>query len=217
MDIVFCAGFSCAVVSALGVLWSIADGLPRRRLLPPLAAPAGRSSSLRCGRSTWTCGCAGGGMAAIEESLSLPRRACYVARGRRAIWCRRPGTGAGRAAVPCSGLVASAAAILGQRVAGVVDQVAGVIAAARPGDGHGCLPAVFGGRARGAVRTGMSHVPGTLLSGQACPVSGRGEGHGLAAGRQIVLRTAPDQGCQPILGPGPPLGSGVVQGRGSRW
>jgi hypothetical protein len=36
------------------VLWSIAGGLPRRRLLPPLAAPPGRSSSLRCGRSTWT-------------------------------------------------------------------------------------------------------------------------------------------------------------------
>jgi hypothetical protein len=40
-----------------------------------LAAPPGRSSSLRCGRSTWTCGVAGGRVAAIEEwpALSRPR------------------------------------------------------------------------------------------------------------------------------------------------
>jgi hypothetical protein len=40
-----------------------------------LAAPPGRSSSLRCGRSTWTCGCAGGRVAvqvgAPEENLEL--------------------------------------------------------------------------------------------------------------------------------------------------
>src|SRR5215470_18911487 len=44
---------------------------------------------------------------------------------------------------------------------------------------------------------------GTLLLGQAGP-GPAGEEAGLAAGRQIVLRTAPDQGCQPIIGPGPP-------------
>jgi hypothetical protein len=37
-----------------------------------LAAPPGRSSSLRCGRSTWTCGFAVGGMAAIEEGQPCP-------------------------------------------------------------------------------------------------------------------------------------------------
>lgn len=37
-----------------------------------LAAPPGRSSSLRCGRSTWTCGFADGGMAAIEERPAVP-------------------------------------------------------------------------------------------------------------------------------------------------
>src|SRR5215472_18314742 len=41
----------------------------------------------------------------------------------------------------------------------------------------------------GAVRTGMSHVPGTLLSRQARPRSGRVKGHGLAAGRQIARKT----------------------------
>src|SRR6202035_1091295 len=38
-----------------------------------LAAPPGRSSSLRCGRSTWTRGGAGGRLAAIEEWPALPR------------------------------------------------------------------------------------------------------------------------------------------------
>src|SRR5262245_8832256 len=38
-----------------------------------LAAPPGRSSSLRCGRSAWTCGLAGGGVAAAGECLALPR------------------------------------------------------------------------------------------------------------------------------------------------
>src|SRR6516165_4981939 len=38
-----------------------------------LAAPPGRSSSLRCGRSTWTCGVADGRVAAIEEWPALPR------------------------------------------------------------------------------------------------------------------------------------------------
>ena len=41
----------------------VTSGLPRCRLWPPLAAPPGRSSSLRCGRSTWTCAgiyCPGG-------------------------------------------------------------------------------------------------------------------------------------------------------------
>jgi hypothetical protein len=37
-----------------------------------LAAPPGRSSSLRCGRSTWTCGFADGKVAAIEECPALP-------------------------------------------------------------------------------------------------------------------------------------------------
>src|SRR5690348_574687 len=37
-----------------------------------LAAPPGRSSSLRCGRSTWTCGVAGGRVATIEEWPALP-------------------------------------------------------------------------------------------------------------------------------------------------
>src|SRR6516165_12148634 len=37
-----------------------------------LAAPPGRSSSLRCGRSTWTCGVAGGEVAAIGECPALP-------------------------------------------------------------------------------------------------------------------------------------------------
>jgi hypothetical protein len=37
-----------------------------------LAAPPGRLSSLRCGRSTWTCGVAGGRVAAVEEWLALP-------------------------------------------------------------------------------------------------------------------------------------------------
>ena len=38
-----------------------------------LAAPPGRSSSLRCGRSTWTCGVADGRVAAIGEWPTLPR------------------------------------------------------------------------------------------------------------------------------------------------
>ena len=37
-----------------------------------LAAPPGRSSSLRCGRSTWTCGVTDGRLAAIEEWPALP-------------------------------------------------------------------------------------------------------------------------------------------------
>ena len=37
-----------------------------------LAAPPGRSSSLRCGRSTWTCGVAGGSVAATGEWPALP-------------------------------------------------------------------------------------------------------------------------------------------------
>jgi hypothetical protein len=41
-----------------------------------LAAPSGRSSSLRCGRSTWTCSFAGGWVAAIEECPALPPRLC---------------------------------------------------------------------------------------------------------------------------------------------
>jgi len=36
------------------------------------AAPPGRTSSLCCGRSTWTCGFAGGKGAAIEECPALP-------------------------------------------------------------------------------------------------------------------------------------------------
>src|SRR5215831_7283668 len=38
-----------------------------------LAAPPGRSSSLRCGRSTWRCGVAGGGVAATGERPALSR------------------------------------------------------------------------------------------------------------------------------------------------
>src|SRR5512142_950938 len=37
-----------------------------------LAAPPGRSSSLGCGRSIWTCGFAGGLVAAIGERAALP-------------------------------------------------------------------------------------------------------------------------------------------------
>src|SRR5260221_3826151 len=52
------------------------------------------------------------------------------------------------------------AAALGQRVKGVVDQVVGVVAAARAaaGGGHGCLLAVVIGPARGGVTTRMSHL-----------------------------------------------------------
>src|SRR5258707_1983765 len=37
------------------------------------------------------------------------------------------------------------AAARGERVEGVVDQVVGVVAAARPGDGHDCLPTLMAG------------------------------------------------------------------------
>src|SRR5690348_4615747 len=37
-----------------------------------LAAPPGRTSSLRCGRSTWICCFAGGDVAAIEERPAVP-------------------------------------------------------------------------------------------------------------------------------------------------
>ena len=52
----------------------------------------------------------------------------------------------------------------------------------------------------------MSHVAGTLLSGQA------GLGRGKASGWRRAGRSLsgqPHQGCQPIIGPGPPPGSGM--------
>src|SRR6266508_4120053 len=51
-----------------------------------LAAPPGRSSWLRCGRSTWTCGVAGGRVAAAGERPALPRILAAVVG-----WWRGPG------------------------------------------------------------------------------------------------------------------------------
>jgi hypothetical protein len=45
---------------------------PPRKYGRRLGAPPGRSSSLRCGRSTWICGLAGGRVAAAGECLALP-------------------------------------------------------------------------------------------------------------------------------------------------
>jgi len=45
----------------------------RRQLWPRRLAPIGRSSSLRCGRSTWTCNAAPAESAAIEEAGSILR------------------------------------------------------------------------------------------------------------------------------------------------
>jgi hypothetical protein len=46
-----------------------------------LAVPPGRSSSLRCGRSTWTCGVTDGRLAAVEEWPTLPRALAGLNRG----------------------------------------------------------------------------------------------------------------------------------------
>jgi len=56
-----------------------------------LAAPPGRSSSLLCGRSTWTCGFAGGGMAAIEERPALPGEPGAGSAGGDVVWWPDPG------------------------------------------------------------------------------------------------------------------------------
>ena len=97
------SGLSCAILRVRAVLGSelrlVTGGLPRCRLLPPLAAPPGRSSSLRCGRTTGRCGFAGGGMAAIEECLGLPpARACSRAKGGM-----RPGRKGGDGRSPAGG------------------------------------------------------------------------------------------------------------------
>jgi hypothetical protein len=86
------------------VLPGLTCGLPRRRLWPPLAAPPGRSSSLRCGR--WTCGFAGGDVAATGECRACHRRPAQGgggAKGRRATWRRRSGIGGRSGAVPLRG------------------------------------------------------------------------------------------------------------------
>ena len=86
------------------VLPGLTCGLPRRRLWPPLAAPPGRSSSLRCGR--WTCGFAGGDVAATGECRACHRRPAEGgggAKGRRATWRRRSGIGGRSGAVPLRG------------------------------------------------------------------------------------------------------------------
>jgi hypothetical protein len=57
----------CGAVSDPLALAFLAAGCGRR-----LASPPGRSSSLRCGRSTWTCGVAGG-VAATGEWPAVPR------------------------------------------------------------------------------------------------------------------------------------------------
>src|SRR3984885_8162951 len=59
-----------------------------------LAVPPGRSSSLRCGRSTWTCGFADGGVAAIAECPGVPGAAGLPGPGLAAVvvgWWRDPG------------------------------------------------------------------------------------------------------------------------------
>ena len=57
----------CGFTSGAG-----ARGLPAGEDGRRLGAPPGRSSSLRCGRSTWTCGLAGGRVAAAGECPALP-------------------------------------------------------------------------------------------------------------------------------------------------
>jgi hypothetical protein len=56
---------------------------PSSRLGPAVASlpPAGRSSSLRSGRSTWACGFAGGRVAATGECPVLPRDSARPGRG----------------------------------------------------------------------------------------------------------------------------------------
>ena len=58
-----------------------------------LAAGPGRSSSLRCGRSTWACGFAGGRGAATGERPSLPRSPSggAVLPAPVVVWLRDPG------------------------------------------------------------------------------------------------------------------------------
>jgi hypothetical protein len=56
-----------------------------------LAAPPGRSSSLRRGRSTWRCGFAGGKVAAIEECPALP-----LIPAAAVVWWRGPGVACSR-------------------------------------------------------------------------------------------------------------------------
>ena len=76
---------------------------PRRRLWPSLAAPPGRSSWLRCGRSTWTCGCVDGRMAATRNGQLRPRPraglgAVFAGGGRRVV--SGPGSGLSEEPVP---------------------------------------------------------------------------------------------------------------------
>jgi hypothetical protein len=61
-----------------------------------IAAPPGRSSSLRCGRSTWTCGFTAGGMAAAGECPAAPEAARW--RGRSV--AAGPGSGLSEEPVP---------------------------------------------------------------------------------------------------------------------
>ena len=160
----------------------LTDGLPRCRLWPPLAAPPGRSSSLRCGRSTWTCGCAGGKGAAIEECQGLPAGRGGLA-GLKLVGPSAVGDWGPKRSCASSGLVAGAWAIWSRLVS------------AGPG----------------AVRTGMSHWAGTLLSRQAGPGSGREKEAGGWRGPADRSQDNPGSGCQPIIGPGPPPGSGVLR------
>src|SRR5689334_15569381 len=73
--------FFAAFEVALRGLWLGGRGLrafPAAEYDRRLAAPPGRSSSLRCGRSTWTCGVAGDEVAATGECPALPGRLAAV-------------------------------------------------------------------------------------------------------------------------------------------
>ncbi len=110
------------------------------------------------------------------------------------------------------------AAALSERGEGVVGQVVGVVAAARAGSGVVMVVSCWWSRlgSRGAVRTGMSHWAGTLLSRQAGPGPAGGRGWcWRRAGRSFSGRSL-IRGVSRLSGQARRQDRGV-QGRGRRW
>src|SRR6266567_938527 len=230
MDVVVVAGFSCGFRVGGRVLRSIAGGLPRCRLLPPAAGSERGTRRPAASGAVWleVVGPPGVGDRGLVPVAQLRLLGAGGQRGSDLVpgAAVEPGAGhqlgeeafglAGEAGDEGDGgqvVAGPGASALSERGEGVAGQGVGVVTAARAGSGggHGCLLPVVTAGSRGAVRTAMSHVRGTLLSGQAWPGPGRMRSMGWRRAGRSLSGQPRCRGCQPIIGPGPPPGSGCFR------